>query len=146
MICFKPLTEQDEWKWVSQRAHPIQCSDSQGIVAYDERGIQAVCVADSFTVDACSVHFAIGSPFVIRAGFFNEVARHLFIQCGRNRIFGLVPANNEKALKLDINMGFREVARIPDAYAEGVDYVVLRMDKKDTRWLTDEQREQKEAA
>ena len=146
MIKFKPLTTQNEWVWVQARAHPIQCSDSQGIVAYDDRGIQAVCVADSFTVDACSVHFAIANPFVIRAGFFHEVARHLFIQCGRNRIFGLVPANNEKAIKLDLHMGFREVARIPDAYAEGVDYIVVRMDKSDTRWLTDEQRQERRAA
>ena len=146
MIRFKPLTEKFEWEWIWERAHPLACKDTQGIVAYDERGVQAVCVADSFTIDACSVHFAIDSPFVIRAGFFNEVARHLFVQCGRERIFGLLPADNEKAIKLDLHMGFREVARIPDAYALGVDYIVVRMDKGDTRWLTDEQREQKEAA
>ena len=146
MIKFKPWTIDAEWQWIWDRAKPLQCKDSQGIVAYDERGIQAVCVADSFTVDACSVHFAIDSPFVIRAGFFNEVARHLFITCGRNRIFGLLPANNAKAIKLDLHMGFREVARIPDAYAEGVDYIVVRMDKSDTRWLTDEQRQERRAA
>ena len=141
MIKFKPLDKQDEWDWVYERAHPLQCKDSQGIVAYDERGIQAVCVADSFTVDACSVHIAIDSPFVIRAGFFNEVARHLFIQCNRGRIFGLVPSNNEKAIKLDTHMGFREVSRIPDAYAEGVDYIVMRMDRATSPWLTEDMRE-----
>jgi hypothetical protein len=30
-----------------------------------------------------------------------------------------------------------EVARIPDAYAEGIDYIILRMDKSDCRWLSD---------
>jgi hypothetical protein len=141
VIKFKPLTDKVEWDWVRTRAHPIACSDSQGIVAYDDRGIQAVCVADSFTVDACSVHFAIDSPFAIRSGFFNEVARHLFIECDRKKIFGLVPASNKKAIKLDTHMGFKEVARIPDAYAEGVDYIVLRMDRKTSRWLSDEQKE-----
>ena len=140
MIRFKPLTDPSEWDWVVKRAHVIGCSDSQGIVAHDENTVQAICVADSFTVDACNVHFAIDNPFVIRAGFFNEVARHLFVTCGRNRIFGLVPDNNAKALKLDIHMGFREVTRVPDGYALGVDYVVLRMDKADSRWLTEEQR------
>jgi len=144
MIYFRPLTEPEEWSWINERAHPIACADSQGIVAYDKRGIQAICIADSFTVDACSVHFAIDSPFVIRAGFFNEICRHLFIACGRKRIFGLVPAHNEKALKLDLHIGFREVARIPDAYAEGIDYIVIRMDRDDCRWLDKEQ--QREAA
>lgn len=142
MISFKPLTLQEEWDWVRERAKPIQCADSQGIVAHNDAGvIQAVCVADSFTVDACSVHFAIDNPFVIRAGFFNEVARHLFCVCGRDRIFGLVPHTNEKALKLDKHMGFEEVARVPDGFAKGIDYVVLRMDKATSRWLTEEQRE-----
>jgi RimJ/RimL family protein N-acetyltransferase len=105
-------------------------------VAYDEDGvIQAIAVFDSFTVDACSVHFAIDNPFVIRHGFLHEIARHLFIDCGRERIFGLVPSDNEKALKLDQHIGMEPVARIPDAMKRGVDYVVMRMNKEDCRWL-----------
>ena len=102
---------------------------------YDNDIIQAIAVFDSFTVDACSVHFAIDNPFVIKHGFLNEIARHLFIQCGRKRIFGLVPSNNEKALKLDKHIGMEEVARIPDAVKEGVDYIVMRMDKESCRWI-----------
>ena len=140
MIEFKPLATEEEWAWVRERAHPIACEDSGGVVAYDDRGIQAICVWDSFTVDACSVHFAIDNPFVIRAGFFDEVARHLFVTCGRNRIFGLVPADNERAIKLDLHMGFEEVARVPDGYAKDIDYIVMRMDRETSRWLTELQR------
>ncbi len=140
MIKFRALTEPKDWDWVRKRAHPIACEDSGGLVAYDDRGIQAVCVWDSFTVDACSVHVAIDNPFVIRAGFFMEIARHLFVTCGRERIFGLVPANNEKALKLDLHMGFREVARVPEGYAKDIDYIVMRMDKDTNRWLNKEKR------
>ena len=144
MIQFKSLTEQHEWEWLKGKTSVIQCEDSIGIVAFDERGVQAVCIADSFTIDSCCVHIAIDNPFVIRAGFFREVARHLFITCGRNRIFGVVPANNEKALKFDMHMGFKEVARIPNAFKTGVDSVVLVMEKEANRWLTPEQ--QQEAA
>ena len=140
MIEFKPLATEEEWAWVRERAHPIACEDSGGVVAYDDRGIQAICVWDSFTVDACSVHFAIDNPFVIRAGFFDEVARHLFVTCGRERIFGLVPADNERAIKLDLHMGFEEVARVPDGYAKDIDYIVMRMDRETSRWLTELQR------
>jgi len=141
-MMFRPLQNQEEWNWVRTRAHCIFCEDSQGIIAYDERGIQAVAVFDSFTVDACNVHFAIDSPFVIRSGFLNEIARHLFVECGRKRIFGLVPSTNEKALKLDKHIGMKEVAVVPDALAEGVDYIVLCMKKSECKWLPAELRQE----
>ena len=141
MIQFKPLTTQEEWQWFKQRTPVIACEDSQGIVAFDERGIQAVCVADSFSVDACNVHFAIDSPMVIRRGFLHEIARHLFCVCNRNRIFGLVPDNNEKAIKLDKHIGFTEVARVPRALSKNIGYVVMVLEKEDCRWLPEELRE-----
>ena len=139
---FSPLQTTQEWEWVQERAHPICCEDSQGLVVYDNDIIKAIAVFDSFTVDACSVHFAIDDPLVIKHGFLNEIARHLFIQCGRKRIFGLVPSNNEKALKLDKHIGMEEVARIPHAMSEGVDYVVLCMTKEQCRWLPQEVKEE----
>lgn len=136
MITFKPITTQEEWRWIRERARCIACEDSQGIVAICEDGaIGAVAAFDSFTVDACSVHLAIDRPIVLRRGFLSEIAAHLFYACSRKRIFGLVPSNNEKALRLDKHIGFREVTRIPDAMKEGVDYVVMRMDREDCRWL-----------
>lgn len=136
MMYFKPLTRDDEWNWIRARARPVRCEDSQGIVAYDDtQKIAACCVMDSFNTDSCNVHFAIDRPMVIKYGFLHEIARHVFITCNRQRMFGMVPANNEKALRLDQHIGFREVARVPDGYATGVDYVVLRMDRDTCRWL-----------
>ena len=142
MIKFRPLSEPNDWDWFKSRTHTICCEDSQGIVAYDEKGkIHAVCVFDSFTVDACSVHFAIDNPFVIRHGFLREIAIHAYITCDRKRMFGLVPSTNTKARKLDKHIGFTEVAVIPDAVEEGVDYIVIRLDRQDCRWLPQELRE-----
>ena len=134
-MMFKPLTETYEWNWVRSRTSVIACEDSQGIVAHHMGEIKAIAVFDSFTVDACNVHLAIDSPFVLRHGFLNEIARHLFSECGRERIFGLVPSSNEKALKLDMHIGMKEVARVPNAVQTGVDYIVLSMEKVDCRWL-----------
>jgi hypothetical protein len=135
VITFKALETPEEWAWIQIACKVIACEDSQGIVAYEDDTIVAACVADSFTVDACNVHFAIAKPLVIKHGFLHEIARHLFITCNRKRIFGLVPATNKKALRLDTHIGFREVARVPDGYAEGIDYVVLRMDRDTSPWL-----------
>ena len=142
MITFKPITDREEWDWIYYRAFPIACADTQGLVAYDERGIiQAAAVFDSFTVDACSVHLAIDNPFVMRHGFLHEIGRHLFVECGRRRIFGLVPSDNEKALKLDKHIGLKEVARIPHGYKQDVDYIILCMEKSECRWIPAELRE-----
>ncbi len=141
MIQFKPLTTQAEWDWIYNRCHQIRCEDSQGLVGYDKYGeIRCAAVFDSFTVDACSCHFAIGNPMCIRRGFIHEICRHLFIQCGRKRIFGLVPDNNERAYNIDTKIGFTEVARIPNAIMDGVGYRVLCMDKKDCKYLPEEVR------
>lgn len=138
---FFPLELPHEWDWMRRRTHLIACEDSKGIVVYDNNGIAAIAVFDSFTVDGCSVHLAIDNPLAIRHGLFSEVARHAFHACGRKRVFGLVPSNNEKALKLDRHIGFKEVARIPNAVAEGVDYIVMCMEKSECRWLPEELRE-----
>jgi hypothetical protein len=136
VIHLKPLTEEAEWAWFQARANPIACQDSQGIVAYDDNAdIMAMAVFDSFTVDACNVHLAIDKPMVLRHGFLEECARHLFVECGCKRIFGIVPGNNAKALKLNKHLGYRQVAVIPDGYADGVDYIIMRMDADNNRWI-----------
>ena len=136
MMClFLPIGLPDQWAWMKERAHVIACEDSTGIVAYDDDGmIVAGVVADQWTTDSCQVHIAIEDPMVLRHGFLEEVANYLFNVCGRKRIFGLVPANNEKALKLDLHMGFEEVVTIPDGFSDGIDYKILRM-TRDNRWL-----------
>jgi hypothetical protein len=142
-VIFKPLTEQAEWIWFKERTHVLQCEDSQGIVARGEDGsIKAVCVADSFSPDSCNVHMAIGTPLVIKHGFLHEIGRHLFETCGRSHIFGMVPANNDKAYKFDLHIGFTEVCRIPDGVGTGTDYIILRMDKADCPWIKHEKEEE----
>ena len=99
---------------------------------------------DSWTASGCQAHFAIDKPMCIRRGLFREVAHHVYVVCGRKYIFDLLPADNDRAYKFDLKMGFKEVSRVPDGYAEGVDYIVVRMSREENRWLPEEMR--KEAA
>lgn len=140
MIKFKALLEGQEWEWMRARCHMVVCEDSQGVIGYDdEKGsIRCGAVFDNFTVDSCSVHLAIDNPTVLRHGFLEELARHLFVTCGRARIFAVVPSNNSRALKLNLHIGWKEVGRIPDAISKDIDGVVLRMDKEDCRYLPQE--------
>jgi hypothetical protein len=144
MIRFKPLDAPVEWQWIMERAQPMAVKDTQGIVAYEDStgDIAGIVVMDSWTPSGCQTHFAIDNPMAIRAGLFREVAIHIHYTCGRRYIFGLIPANNEKAHKFDLKMGFKEVARVPDGFAEGIDYIVVRMAREDNRWLPDEYKQE----
>lgn len=143
MIKFKPLDTPAEWEWVNSRAHPMQVKDTQGIVAYEDTTseIAGIVIMDSWTPSGCQTHFAIDNPICIRRGLFREVAYHIHVVCDRRYIFGLIPANNEAAHKFDLKMGFEEVARIPEGFDIGIDYIVVRLAKEDNRWLPKEGRE-----
>mgnify|MGYP003646865864 FL=1 len=132
---FFPLSSSAQWEWVKSECHAIACEDSQGIVAYRNEKIVAAVVADTFTPDTCQVHIAISDPMVLRHGFLDEVGTHLFITCNRTRIFGVVPANNLRALKFDTNIGFTEVARVPNGHCTGIDSVVMVMERETSRWI-----------
>jgi hypothetical protein len=142
-VQFKPMTEMDEWEFFKSKTHAIRCEDTQGIIAYSESGkILAACVADSFYSDSCNVHMFIDSPIVIKHGFLHEAFNHIFNFCKRSHIFGHVPSDNKKALKLNKHIGFTEVCRIPDGVGTGTDYVVLRMNKIDCPWIKHEKQEE----
>jgi len=136
-MLFKALDTKREWDWIDQRCCPIRDQYTTGVVAYDNKAeICAVFVCDGFTADACGVHLAIDNPFVLRHRFLEECLGYIFGQRGRKRCFGTVPANNRKALKFNTNIGFRQVNRIADGYATGVDLIIMRMDADNNRWFT----------
>jgi hypothetical protein len=109
-------------------------------MAYDSTGIVGACVADSFTVTTCIVHIAVINPMILRHGFLQQIAEYLFIDRDRLKIIGIVPSDNEKALKLNKHIGFEKVAQLKDFYDVGVDYVILELERDKCRWLQKERR------
>lgn len=57
-----------------------------------------------------------------------------FNQLGCHSVFAQVPASNNEALDIDLRLGFKEIARIPDVFQDG-DLRVLRMKREDCKWL-----------
>jgi len=136
VIAYRKLDFAKDWTFISGFISPILCADTCGIIAHNDQGEYKACaVFDSFTVSSCNVHLGIKSPIVLRHGFLPIVAEFAFNFLKRERIFGLTPDNNFAAIKFNKHIGMQEVARIPDAYDEGVGYVVTRMDKATSPWL-----------
>lgn len=133
----KRLETTEEWMWVKERTHALLAEDTVGFIAYDDRGIHAAALADDHGVDNCRLHIAIDSPLCIRHGFLSHVFDYVFITRGYKRVFGFVSQENQRALKFDKHIGFKEVGRLEDGFSEGVDLVAIRMDKSDCRWLSE---------
>jgi len=130
-IAFRPIDSDADWKWMADRTSILLIPDMTSIMAVDADtgAIQACCVMDSWTENSCQIHFAIDNPFVIRHGYFEEISKFVFDTSGREVMIGTVPASNEKALKLDKRIGFKEVTRLKNAFKQGVDFVVLELRK-----------------
>lgn len=62
------------------------------------------------------------------------VFHYAFVQLGVKKVFGQVPASNNRALAVNKKLGFKEEARISDVFEDG-DLVVVAMYKEDCRWL-----------
>lgn len=103
-----------------------------GIVAYcpDTQETLAVFLAEDWTQTAVSVHQVIMKTMVLRHGWLEEIANFIFTKAGRKKMFAVVPDNNAKAISLNEKIGFTQVARLEDAYAEGVDYIVMELKRE----------------
>jgi hypothetical protein len=123
---------------------PYAATEStRGIVAYDMDTAEtlAVFLMDSWTKTAAQVHQVILKTFVIRHGWFEEIARFMYGTAGRKKVYATVPDTHARALSLNEKIGFEQVARLSDAWDEGVDYLVLEMTRENCKyWVPDKLR------
>jgi hypothetical protein len=84
-----------------------------------------------------------GCIFMHQAGFSRRwltgnmlwiVFDYPFNQLGVRKVAGTINANNKELLDFNRKLGFKEEARIKDAYPDG-DMLVLTMSREECRWL-----------
>ena len=132
-MIFRAATPYD-LRAMPEDARPLVVQDTRGITAEHDGKIQAVCIFDSWSPNSCMIHIWIANPFVLKHGFAEEVFKFVF-DSGRELIIGNTPSDNPKALKFIKNIGFKEVFRVKDGFAIGVDYVITEMRKSECRYL-----------
>ena len=107
-----------------------------GVVALDDLGVPvAVCLADGWTHNSCTVHHAIQKPMALR-GLFREFANYVFHFGDKKMMIGIVESNHKEALRLNKHIGFKEIYRIENCYADGVDQIIMQLMKEDCRFLS----------
>jgi len=96
-----------------------------GLVKGDE--VLGVVVYEGFSRFNVNMHVASdGSRRWLTRGFMAAAFAYPFIQCGLQRVTGLVPASNREALDFDLRLGFRPEGRMRLALHND-DMIVLGM-------------------
>jgi RimJ/RimL family protein N-acetyltransferase len=105
-----------------------------GSVSSREDKLIGVVTFQGFVGRTCTLHVA---------GDGNWLTRHLIWQtfntafrlAGLLSIIAPVAGNNARALEFDKRLGFKEVHRVIDGWADGVDLIFLELKRQDCVWL-----------
>lgn len=106
------------------------------MAAIDDTGaIRGAVAFDDFTKGSAEVHIALESPMALKT-IIPACFIFPFVQLGLRVVVGVTPASNERALRLNRRLGFKETHRVKDAWDVGVDMVVQEIRPDDCeRWL-----------
>jgi len=92
-------------------------------------------IFQNFTHESIAIHVAAWEPHWINRELLFHTFAYPFLQLGVQRIFGQVPEDKPDVLAFDLNLGFREIARIPKVFQGGVDDIIVCMEKAECRFL-----------
>lgn len=134
---FRAFSGPVDWNWMRKHVPVLRVEDTSGIVAIDLEKNETVGMVlfDNWTRNSVQSHIAITDSRVLKYGFIQECLDYVFNVRGKKKLYGLVAGDNIKALKLDKHIGFVEVARLNEAYDDGVDYVILEMTRESSKYI-----------
>jgi len=134
---FRAFRGASDWEWVNKQVGILRVEDTSGIMAIDAKTLETAgaCILDNWTDNSVQTHFMISSPLVLRGGFLEECYSYVFNHCNKKYMYGMVPANNVKAIKFNEHMGWTVKMVLPEAYADGVDYLVMELKRENCKFL-----------
>jgi len=133
---FIPFEHNLHGTWVREHIQPVFSEGMRGIMAHrDDGSIAGGVILDCWAPNSCQVHIGAETPMVWKHGLHKEIFNYVFNDCDRKFIFGFTQSDNEKAVKFNEHIGFKEVYRVPDGFADGVDFIVYQLNKADCEYL-----------
>ncbi len=136
-IEFRTFVGASDWGWVNSMVGIIRCEDTTGIMAIDLDKNETVgaCIMDNWTQNSVQCHFMITNPLVLRHQFLECCFDFMFNNSNVARVYGLVPANIEKAVKFNTHMGFTIKACLEEAFEVGVDYLLMELKRENCKFI-----------
>lgn len=133
----RAINIESDWAWINSQVPILLVEDTTGIIMFDKRTLKplAACVLDNITANSTQAHFMITTPIVFKHGLLQLCFGYIFDALGVNYVYGLVPGDNEKAIKFNKRLGFTEKVALPEAFKPGVDYLLMELKKENCNFL-----------
>lgn len=126
--------------WAQERVGVQFRRDAYTIGLEKSGELAAVVVFDSFSEVDANIHIASdGTARWMNRALLSATFGYAFVQLGLRRLTGLVPADNERALKLDEHLGFVREGYHPHASKTG-DIISLGLLRERCRFIAPEHR------
>ena len=124
----------EHYPWIAKRAGLVIGDSFRAIEVMDGERILGMVGFDGWTPNSCSLHIAVESPIALRKlayrGFYT-----VFVGLKRGVALASVLSTNLRSQRMVQGLGFREVARLRDAWMPGVDMLIYEMRREECRWL-----------
>lgn len=127
-----------DWGWINRHIPILRVEDTSGLVAIDDDTgeLIAACVMDNWTHNSVQCHLVITGMAAVRHGFITKIADYVFNERDKKFMYGLVPANKPKAIKINKHLGFTIKTRFEDGFADGVDYLIMELKRENCPYRT----------
>ena len=121
-------------EWASKVLDLQFSSDAVAIGQVIDGSLRAVVVYCNFQGKSCQTHICSTGQHWMSKRFLWAIFDYPFEKLKLKVILGVIAGNNEKSLKLSRHLGFKEIAKIPDAHKDG-DLVIMTMKPEECKWL-----------
>lgn len=122
-------------EWLVERTKCAVTRGMRAIKAVDASGrIRGMVGYDGWTENAVTAHMAVDTAIAWRA-LIPACFEYPFLECGREVMLGIIPADNVKSWGMASSLGFRIVHRVRDGWAKGVELLLLELRRDDCRFL-----------
>lgn len=125
--------------WAQQQLGLRFFDDARAIGWGTPDDIRAVAIYERWSGNDCVVHLVSDRrPGWLSRRFLAAGFAYPFVQAGLRRITGLVPASNERALRLNQHFGYRQEGRLRHAADDGGDLIIMGMLREDCPYISQE--------
>jgi RimJ/RimL family protein N-acetyltransferase len=119
--------------WIAQELDMVWTPENSTAIGWIEEGeLVAGVWYEDYNRKSVTCHIVLKKP--INRKFLAIIFDYPFIQLGVSKIIGPVKSDNVKAIEFDKKLGFKEEARILDAFPNA-DLIFFVMNKDECRFL-----------
>jgi hypothetical protein len=135
LIGLSTLNQEYQKEWATKQLNIPLPNDAVCLGQVIDGELRAVAVFCEFEGNLCNFHLCSTGSHWMSKEFLWAMFNYPFENLGLKVILAVISGNNEKSLKLCQKLGFKELAKIPDATDNG-GLAIFTMRPADCRWLT----------